>query len=87
LSLSSKIPNYSLPDHITLAGDNAINHNNKDRQHNQTNTKINLITKGQKPYTNRNLNDILNNSTENSENVCGFIIAGQNEIDIKESLQ
>ena len=71
--------------HITLAKDKSINHNNRDRQHNQTVTKINLITKEQKPYTNRILNDIFNNSTENSENICDFIIAEQNEINIKES--
>jgi hypothetical protein len=79
------MPDYSSQDHITIAEDKAINHNNKDNQHNQTIAKINLITKGQKRYINRILNDIFNNSTENSENICDFIIAEQNEINIKES--
>ncbi len=69
MSLSNKTPNYSSPDHINQAEDKTINDNNKDEQHNQIITKINLISKGQKPYIKRILNDIFNNSTENAENI------------------
>jgi hypothetical protein len=84
LSLSNKIPDYSLsnPSHQT----NDINENyndNKDKKYTQTITKINQITKGQKPYLKRILNDILNKSIENAENICDFIISERNEIDIR----
>jgi integrase len=85
LSLSSKLPNYSSPDNIYQAEDKDGNHDNKYEQHSQIITKINLISKGQKPYIKRILIDILDNSTENAENICDFIIAEQNEINIKAS--
>ncbi len=85
MSPSSKLPNYSSPDYIYQAEDKDDNHNNKDKQHSQIITKINLITKGQKPYIKRILIDISNNSTYNAENICDFIIAEENEINIKAS--
>ena len=71
-------------DHINQAEEIDINKNNKDNQHNQI-IKKNLITKDQKPYIKRILNDIFNNSIENAENVCDFIIAEKKDINIKES--
>jgi integrase len=47
--------------------------------------KVDQITKGQKPYINRMLLNILNASSCNVENICDFIIAERNEIDIKGS--
>jgi hypothetical protein len=81
LSQSSKIPLQSL-NQINIAEVTDVNHNNK---YNQIRSKINPITKGQKPYISRILNDIFNNSTDNAEKICDFIIAEQNEINIKES--
>jgi len=78
------LPNHSL-DHTDQAEEIDINENNKDNQHNQIIKKIDLITKGQKPYIKRILNEISNKSIENAENVCDFIIAEKSEINIKES--
>ncbi|WP_415311979.1 tyrosine-type recombinase/integrase [Candidatus Nitrosocosmicus sp. FF01] len=47
--------------------------------------KINQITKGQKPYLKRIILNILNYSSKNAEDICDFIIAERNEINIKES--
>ncbi|MDN5847607.1 MAG: tyrosine-type recombinase/integrase [Candidatus Nitrosocosmicus sp.] len=47
--------------------------------------KIDQIARGQKPYIKRILLNILNTSSENAENICDFIIAERNEINIKES--
>ena len=85
MSLSNKIPNYSSLNYIDQEENNVINHNNKDKQHSQILSKKNLITKVQKTYIKRILIDISNNSTDNAENICDFIIAEQNEINIKAS--
>lgn len=47
--------------------------------------KIDQITKGQKPYLKRIMLNILNSSPKNAEDICDFIIAERNEINIKES--
>jgi len=73
------MPNNSSVNHSYLAEDTNANYNNKDKKNNQTITKINLITKGQKQYIKRILNDILNKSIENAENICDFIIPERNE--------
>jgi hypothetical protein len=85
LSLSSKIPNYSSPEYIYQAEDKDDNHDNKDKQHTKIITKINFEAKGQKEYIKRILIDISNNSTDNAGNICEFIIAVENEINIKAS--
>jgi len=85
LSLSSKILNHS-KDQINKAKEQGINQINKDSLDNQIIKKIDLITKGQKQYIKRILKDIFNSSIENAENVCDFIIAEKNEINIKESI-
>jgi integrase len=85
LSLSSKLPKNSSSNHVDVEEEINANNNNKDKKYTQTITKINIITKGQKPYIKRILNDILSKSIENVENICDFIISERNEIDIKES--
>ncbi|MGD9534598.1 MAG: tyrosine-type recombinase/integrase [Candidatus Nitrosocosmicus sp.] len=47
--------------------------------------KIDQLIKGQKPYIERILLNTLNNSPKNAGNICDFIIAERNEINIKES--
>ncbi|MGD9672083.1 MAG: tyrosine-type recombinase/integrase [Candidatus Nitrosocosmicus sp.] len=47
--------------------------------------KIDQITKRQKPYLKRILLNILGSSSKNAEEICDFIIAECNEINIKES--
>jgi len=48
-------------------------------------TKINQISKGQKQYIKRLLDNMLSHSSNNVEKICDFIIAERNEINIKES--
>ncbi len=48
-------------------------------------TKIDQITRGQKPYLRCSLIDIFHNSSQNAKSICDFIIAERNEINIKES--
>ncbi len=47
--------------------------------------KISQISKGQKQYIRRLLDNILGHSSDNEEKICNFIIAERNEINIKES--
>jgi transposase len=84
LSLNSNVINHS-EDPLKQIQEQDTQQNINDNLHNQTIKKISLITKGQKPYIKRILNDIFNNSIENAEKVCDFIIAEKNEINIKES--
>jgi len=68
LSLNSKIITHS-KDHTNQTIEQDIIQTNNDTRDNQIIKKINLITKGQKPYIKRIINDIFNNSIENAENV------------------
>ncbi len=70
---------------IPIGNANQISEDSSNNKTNQITNKINLITNGQKQYLKRILNEILDNSSENSEHVCDFIIAERNEINIKES--
>jgi hypothetical protein len=47
--------------------------------------KIDLITTGQRPYLKRVLLDMVLYSSLNAKNICNFIIAERNEINIKGS--
>jgi hypothetical protein len=47
--------------------------------------KIDTITRYQKPYISKMLNKLLLENPINSEIICNYIIAEQNEINIKES--
>ncbi len=46
---------------------------------------IDLICKYQKPFIKKSLDKLLENSVENAEILCNYIIVEQNEINIKES--
>ena len=46
---------------------------------------ITLICSYQKRYIKKSLNKLIENSKENTETICKYIIAEQNEINIKES--
>ena len=46
---------------------------------------IDMICKYQKPFIKKSLDKLLENSVENTDTICNYIIAEQNEINIKES--
>ena len=87
MSLSSKIVKPFI-DHENqvkrIKNIKSLNIDTDDNQ-NQYNKENKSNIKGQKPYIKRILKDIFNNSLENAKNICDFIIAEQNEINIKES--
>ncbi len=58
---------------------------NDNQHHSMILSKIDQITRGQKSYVRRILLDILDKSPQNANNICDFIIAERNEINIKES--
>jgi integrase len=58
---------------------------NDNQYHSMILSKIDQLTRGQKPYVRRIFFDILNKSPQNAKNICDFIIAERNEINIKES--
>jgi integrase len=69
-----------------------LQHSPKTQLHNLPNTRaerlrnsIDLICKYQKPYIKKSLENLMENSSENAKIVCNYIIAEQNEINIKES--
>jgi site-specific recombinase XerD len=47
--------------------------------------KIDLICKYQKPFVKKSLENLLTENIDNTEIICNYIIAEQNEINIKES--
>ncbi len=51
----------------------------------ETKEKILAVCKNQKQYVERTLNALLDKSEENASTICDYIIAEQNEINIKES--
>jgi hypothetical protein len=75
------------PNHTEATENDTGDHDlvNNDHENNMIVNKIDLITKSQKPYIRRILLDIFDNLPENAGNICEFIIAERNEIDIKES--
>src|SRR5688572_2201701 len=71
---------------------NNINNNNllivtsnNNSKINELKRKIDTITKYQKPYISKMLNKLLLENPINAEIICNYIVAEQNEINIKES--
>ena len=65
-----------------------LNYNNNIENNNyikEVKRKIDSITTYQKPYISKTLNKLLLENPINVETICNYIIAEQNEINIKES--
>lgn len=58
---------------------------NDSQHHGIILSKIDQLSRGQKKFVRRIFLDILTKSPQNANNICDFIIAERNEINIKES--
>jgi hypothetical protein len=59
--------------------------NSKNNGIEELKRKIDAITRYQKPYISKMLNNLLLENPINAEIICNYIVAAQNEINIKES--
>jgi len=64
---------------------NTESHDLQDTRIDKLKSTIDSISKYQKPFIRRSLDRLLENSIENLEIICIYIVAEQNEINIKES--